>query len=184
MRIKTANLGHMLSQEITIAEVLKEKGYVTGHFGKWHLGTLAKDSLDSNRGGKHKFAEDYSPPWENGFDVCFSTEAKVPTWDPMIVPKPVAGGVGKKPQGEFYGSRYWNEQGIPQTTNLEGDDSKVIMDHSIPFIEKSFKDNIPFLSVIWFHTLHTPVVAGEDYIHIFRIKPNIIMVVLRQWMKR
>jgi hypothetical protein len=23
---------------------------------------------------------DYSPPWENGFDVCFSTEAKVPTY--------------------------------------------------------------------------------------------------------
>ena len=31
-------------QEITIAEVLKEAGYVTGHFGKWHLGSVRMGS--------------------------------------------------------------------------------------------------------------------------------------------
>ncbi|MCP4943521.1 MAG: sulfatase-like hydrolase/transferase, partial [Planctomycetaceae bacterium] len=29
---------HLLKREITIAEVLKENGYATAHFGKWHLG--------------------------------------------------------------------------------------------------------------------------------------------------
>jgi len=37
--------GHSLRpQEITIAEALKTAGYVTAHFGKWHLGSVYKNS--------------------------------------------------------------------------------------------------------------------------------------------
>ena len=37
--------GHTLRpQEITIAQVLKDAGYVTGHFGKWHIGSVRKGS--------------------------------------------------------------------------------------------------------------------------------------------
>jgi len=47
--------GHPIRpQEETIAEVLKGAGYTTGHFGKWHLGSVRKDSP--------------SNPARNGFD--------------------------------------------------------------------------------------------------------------------
>ena len=162
-----ANVGHMRKEEITLAEALKTKGYVTGHFGKWHLGTLTKIEKDANRGGPEDTA-DYSPPWENGFDVCFSTESKVPTWNPMITPPKTAGGVRNRIPGEPYGTAYWTGPGHKATENLEGDDSRIIMDRVIPFIKKAIKSHKPFLAVVWFHTPHLPVLTGDKYKNMYK----------------
>jgi arylsulfatase A-like enzyme len=156
-----ANEGHMRDEEISLAEALKTKGYVTGHFGKWHLGTLTKTEKDSNRGGP-RGVEHYSPPWDNGFDVCFSTEAKVPTWDPMKHPE----------TGEPYGTYYWDEHGRKVEENLEGDDSRVIMDRVVPFIRKAASTDQPFFAVVWYHTPHLPLVAGPEYLAMYSGQPE------------
>lgn len=58
--------GHTLRpQEITIAEALKTAGYATGHFGKWHLGSVQKASPVSP--GASGFDEWASSP--NYFDL-------------------------------------------------------------------------------------------------------------------
>ncbi len=159
-----ANCGHIKPEEITLAEMVKEKGYTTGHFGKWHLGTLTQDRLDANRGGKKENDAYYAPPWEHGFDECFVTESKVPTWNPMLIPPKDSDEIRPSmEQGKPYGTLYWTGPDEIETKNLEGDDSRVIMDRVIPFIEKSTKNKQPFLSIIWFHTPHLPVLAGEDY---------------------
>ncbi|AQT67449.1 Choline-sulfatase [Anaerohalosphaera lusitana] len=161
-----ANVGHMRKEELTIAEALKPLGYRTGHFGKWHLGTLTKEIKDSNRGGE-RGVKNYSPPWENGFDVCFSTEAKVPTYDPMRQPagehsnkwwNPV-----DKEQSKEYGTHYWTGADELVTENLEGDDSRVIMDRAVEFISASAKKDEPFVAVVWFHAPHLPVVASDEH---------------------
>ncbi len=147
-----ANVGHMRSEEVTLAELLKTQGYATGHFGKWHLGTLTTEIKDSNRGRPGQ-TEHYAPPWEHGFDTCFSTEAKVPTWDPM-----------KTPGADTpYGTYYWSGPGQRVTENLDGDDSRIIMDRAVPFIRDAVREDTPFFAVIWFHTPHLPTVAGPKY---------------------
>jgi arylsulfatase A-like enzyme len=160
--ITHANTGHMKPQEQTIAELVKKQGYTTGHFGKWHLGTLTVTEKDANRGGPRGAAH-YAPPWENGFDVCFSTESKVPTWDPMVTPGASAGDIGQRVPGEHFGTFYWSGENQKVIDNLSGDDSRIIMDRVIPFIDQAAAAKKPFLSVIWFHTPHLPVVAGPTH---------------------
>ena len=158
--ITHANEGCLPTQEINLAHVLKQFGYATGHFGKWHLGTLSTTEPDGNRGGATSQAY-YAPPWERGFDVCFSTEAKVPTWDPMVTP--AEGNDRWGTPGTPWGTYYWDETGTKVTENLAGDDSRVIMDRVIPFIRAAVQNGQPFFAVVWFHAPHTPVVAGPEY---------------------
>lgn len=164
--ITFANVGHMKPEEFTLAEVLREKGYATGHFGKWHLGTLTTTVKDGNR-GKDGDARNYSPPWENGFEVCFSTESKVPTWDPMAKPSNGKGDYWNalRPGDAVkeYGTHYWLGPDRMAKENLEGDDSRIIMDRVIPFIQKAVEQKKPFFAVVWFHAPHLPVVAGPKF---------------------
>lgn len=161
-----ANVGILRPEEITLPEILKEKGYTSGHFGKWHLGTLTDKEKDANRGGS-KHPELFNPPSEHGYDEAFVSESKVPTYNPMLCPV--------KPENRFwdysavldssrsFGTHYWNIKSEKVTDNLSGDDSRVIMDRVIPFIDQAVAKNTPFLSVVWFHAPHLPCVAGPEH---------------------
>jgi arylsulfatase A-like enzyme len=153
-----ANSGHIRKEEITLAEILREQGYRTGFFGKWHLGTLTKDIKDSNRGGPSGI-QHFAPPSEHGFDRSFATEAKVPTYDPMLTP---IGWEGNTDPDKVFGTYYWEETGDMATDDLAGDDSRIMMDRALPFITGSVSEDRPFFTVIWFHAPHLPVVADGD----------------------
>jgi len=150
-----ANRGHLPTQEITLARMLKSFGYTTGHFGKWHLGTL-----DLNYSGKpnRNPARNYAPPWERDYDASFATEYAVPTWDPTVDINQRTGKRLDRP----WASPYY-ENGKLATENLEGCDSRVLMDRAIPFIEQAVENGEQFLTTIWFHAPHSPVVAGPEY---------------------
>ena len=67
--------GHALRpQEITIAEALKSAGYATGHFGKWHLGSVQKASPVSP--GASGFDEWVSSPNFFDLDPVLSVQGK------------------------------------------------------------------------------------------------------------
>lgn len=53
---------HLKAEEITIAEVVKQQGYRTGHFGKWHLSCLPQDPVLQQ-----------PQPHDQGFDHSFGT---------------------------------------------------------------------------------------------------------------
>jgi len=145
--IFASNVGHLPKQEMTMAKMLKSLGYATGHFGKWHLGALSQKH--SSKGAKRNAGANYAPPWERDYDESLATESCVPTWDPTSL--------GFNETTPYY------HNGKIETENLEGDDSRVLMDRAVPFIRRVAKAGQPFLAVIWFHAPHGPVVAGPQY---------------------
>jgi len=163
--------------EIPITTVLKKQGYTTGHFGKWHLGTLSKNKGDQKRWGA--FGKNplryYCPPWERDVDVCFVTESKVPTWDPLLDPEPIRRKKGNKKrsaQRRPYGNDYFIGEGKTVTKNTRGDDSRVIMDRVVPFVRDAARSKTPFLAVVWFHTPHSPVIGGQKYRAMYKDRPE------------
>ncbi len=152
--IYTANKGHLPKQEITLAKMLKEKGYTTGHFGKWHLGTLSKTM--SSKGERRKPELNYAPPWERDYDASFVTESAVTTWNP---------GIGKRAKNNpFF------ENGVELDGNdesLKGGAARVVVDRAVPFIEKAAANKQPFLAVVWFHAPHEDIEAGPDYLKMY-----------------
>ena len=168
------------SKEITIAEMLHDAGYRTGFFGKWHLGKLTREGNEQFEGAKPRPAE-FSPPWEQGFDVCFAAEFSVPTYNPeawdfpwlsvpegkakrYIMDRPLAYG-----EGTITGSKmarwplnFWREGQRKATNEIAGDSSALITDEAITFIKESAERRKPFLAVIWYFTPHSPVAASNE----------------------
>ena len=150
--ILAAHTGGMRVGEITVAEMLASKGYQTGFFGKWHLGWV-KEEDQGSRGF-------FSPPSQHGFQTWFATTSAIPTWNPTVTPEGWTSW-GQKPGEPWKGGAPYAQDGQPVTDNMSGDDSRIIMDRALPFIEKNKDQN--FFATIWFHAPHEPVVAGPKY---------------------
>lgn len=166
MGVFAPNVGILRPEEKTLPEILKENGYTTGHFGKWHLGTLTCEEKDANRGrpeNKHLL----NPPAEHGYDDGFVTESKVPSYDPMFAPLSNDGRfwdyLSEHDARKEYGTFYWDINGKKVVDGLNGDDSRVVIDRVVPFIDRALKQGKPFLTTVWFHTPHLPCVAGPEY---------------------
>lgn len=152
--IFAANQGALPEEEITLATMCKSKGYATGHFGKWHIGTLDENrSPKTERRGRPEYVAE---PWERGYDYFFGTESSISTYDPQ--PGTYNGGNSGNP----YVVYDVNDASTPKivTESLTGDDSEVMIDKVIPFIQNAQANNKPFLAVVWFHAPHEPFKAS------------------------
>ena len=101
-KIQPPAVDHILKlEQVTIAERLKEKGYATGFFGKWHLSGTDVRSADPSTGGPHFY------PDQQGFDINIGGCGKggPPTyWDPYGIPT-----IEPRKKGEYLTDRLADE---------------------------------------------------------------------------
>lgn len=145
------NVGKLPKGEINMAQIAKSKGYATGHFGKWHLGTMTKDPKLSGP-APATTAERYGPPWERHYDTTFTTETNIATWDPLDetdlrIPK--------------HRAHFWSN-GTEIKEDFKGSTEKIIMERAIDFVRDSASRQQAFLATIWFYGPHSPTRAGKE----------------------
>jgi len=130
---------------VTLPEVLRDAGYCTGHFGKWHLGLSQRHWPD-----KHGFQVAFhaqpspGPPGSN----YFSPYGVQKTGEPS--PKHPVGSITDGPEGEYITDR--------------------LTDEAIKFIEANRDE--PFFLNFWHYAVHGPWGHKEDYTEKFADKAD------------
>ena len=123
----------MRPEEITIAHLLRDAGYATAHFGKWHVGPVKLASPTN--------------PGAMGFDEWLSHD------------------------NFFEMNPNLSRNGGPPT-RFEGESSKILIDETIRFINKSTQSGKPFLAVVWFGSPHEPYSGLEQDLALYDNLPD------------
>lgn len=120
------------TNQVTMGEYLKELGYATAYYGKWHLG------------GADKFH-----PTKRGFDEFYGFRGGARSFWPYTATR--------KPHSHLD----YLERGFGFYQEHEGYLTDVLADETVDFIERQHKKNKPFFAFVSFNAVHTPMEATE-----------------------
>jgi arylsulfatase A len=130
--------------EITIAEVLKEKGYQTAIFGKWHLNGADWEDHEAWTGWTGSF------PKQQGFD-----EGMVTKENPHFT-------TGMKVNTQKHPGDFYSVDGLPLGP-LKGYTSDIIADSAIQFMKNQSGNSRPFFLYLPFDAVHVRIAAADRF---------------------
>jgi arylsulfatase A-like enzyme len=119
-----------------LARSLKKSGYLTGHFGKWHM-------------GGQRDVDDAPAITEYGFDYSLTNFEGM---GPKLLPLTLKPGQDKP-------GRIWDKAerlGDGVRWMLRSKITQGFVDEAIPFIDKAVKDEKPFYVNLWPDDVHSP----------------------------
>ena len=139
--------GGLLADEITIAEMLKQKDYATGHVGKWHLGHLP-EFLPTAQGFDYYFGIPYS----NDMDVLDDwRNYKVRAEDPNY-----------RADTKGYNVPLFENLEIVERPADQNTITQRYTEKAVAFIEEH--QSQPFFLYLAHSMPHIPLFAGENFV--------------------
>ena len=134
------------SEETTIAEMLKSKGYSTACFGKWHLGH-----------------QEQFMPTQHGFDEYFGLPYSNDMW--KLNPwqwkgKHADGHVGWKPLPLIEGTKVLIEDVTPED---QAQLTTQYTEHAVDFIDRNSESKKPFFLYLPHSMVHVPLYVSEKF---------------------
>lgn len=172
---------YLAPDELTIAQMVKERGYRTGVFGKWHVGLTWRDKDGKTLGGgfENSLLIDYEKstplvdgPNARGFDESFVTP-NCPTTDPLyvyihngMVPTPASQRHLRKnlpnPGGKW---RWDNDEGWMAPGYEFVDADLLFYEKTLEFItgHRKRSPDQPFFVVFSTQICHAPVLPADEF---------------------
>ncbi len=197
--------------QMTVADVLKTRGYRTGVFGKWHVGLTWYDASGKRLGGgfKNSLLIDYprstpliDGPNMRGFDASFITP-NCPTTDPLyiyiengLVPTPADQRHQRATLPNLGGKWLWdNDEGWKAPDYDFANADMLFYEKTIQFIEHHRKTTPqdPFFVVLSTQIAHAPVLPAEafrgqtqggprgDFVHQLDVLTGRLLARLEEW---
>ena len=147
--IPQSHYSFLPATERTLPQILRENGYQTAHFGKWHLSHYQE--VDLGNGIDYKdFAFGGNPKQpsmkEYGYDYWFATGN-------------VARPDHKDPLNFFLNGTAMGK--------MEGYSAQIVAKEFVKWMNEHRKKNQPFFITLWFHEPHGPVESAPEFTKLY-----------------
>ncbi|RLS32111.1 MAG: hypothetical protein DWH79_08770 [Planctomycetota bacterium] len=143
--LRAKSLGHLPEAEVTLAELLRERGYATACIGKWHLGSFA------NNPAGH--------PLRHGFDSFFGLPHSN-DMDPT--PQAPQGAPGRADQDPaWWNAPLWRNETLVEQPLEQSLLTQRTIDEAVGFIDA--KAGSPFFLYVPLSFPHVPLFASEAF---------------------
>lgn len=142
----------MRSEEVTIAEMLSEKGYATAFYGKWHLGDI-EESYPHNQGFDEALFTGYNQILSLNTRIAEGANASIGLYEDMLPPDPyklddtfITKGWVQVAEGKKGGKTLqWGDNSHENYLKIDPEAQR----RTLEFIERNAKAGRPFYIANW-----------------------------------